>query len=775
VLEVPKRIFVVEDEALVAMELKDHLQALGYEVCGHAARGEAALVEIPDARPDLILLDITLAGELSGLDVAEGLRGRVDAPVLFLTAHSDLALTERAARTGSFAYLVKPFDARVLNANLQLAFARHEAEAFLRKSEARFRALFDGALDGLFEVKRDGTIIRVNPAFAQMLGHESPEALRGANQTDFYADPDQRRRIQETHEQHETIHGVEASWRKKDGEPLIVELFGRIVRGEGGEITGYHGSIRDVTAARAQEARRAAAEREREHAELRFAGVFEQAPDSLLIVNEAGRIVMANGMAEATLGYTRDELQALYVEALVPEAKRSGHRELRAGFMSAGQPRRMGSARSLLWAVRKDGGKVPVEITLSPLDAPDGRLVVVALRDVQERVRAEVERARLEEQLRHAQKLDALGTLAAGIAHDFNNLLAAITGNVDLALLDVPTQSPLHESLKEISIASGRASELVKQILAFSRQQPTRKTITSVRPVVSEVVRLLRATLPAGIELVMQVDEPVSNVMADAAHLHQILMNLGTNAWHAIERTTGCVTFRLDVVTVVAGAAPAAGMAPGRYVRIQVQDDGKGMDVATVKRVFEPFFTTKEIGKGTGLGLAVVHGILSDHGGGVRVESVPGKGTTFSVYVPEADGEPEAQRVNGSPSGRGAGGRVLLIDDEEPLVRVALRGLERLGYQARGFVRAEEALDVLTAEPERFDVVITDLNMPQMGGLEVARAVGTLRKDLPVVLASGNFAYSAAELAASNVSHTLGKPYSLDALRDALAVALQRT
>jgi PAS domain S-box-containing protein len=1039
-----KRIFVVEDEAVVALELQDHLRALGYEVCGHTARGESALRQIPEVRPDLVLMDINLGEGMSGLDVVERLHAVIDVPVIFLTAYSDAALTERAGRSESFAYIVKPFDPLVLGANIELALVRHDATVALRASEARFRALFeqaavgvaeietptgrflrvnrkygeimgyseqellaldfmaishpdglashtvlmdrmncgelreftlekryirkDGAIiwgelsvsslyapgetptrhivvvnditervrataalagseqryrrlfeeahEGIFEVEVDGTIIEVNPAYAQMLGYGSSEELVGKNQTDFYMDPEARRRILETYGDAETIAGVEAVWRKKSGEPVNVEFSGRRVRGGHGESVGYHGIVRDVTSrqqygatqrvlstglsrlsgqaffeevaaqlaaivgaeigfvstlkpgavpglrtislvidgvvsparesalpgtpaehviggrslvfpegvqrlfpvdqdlvalgaegyaaaplldARGQVvghvgvmtrrpfghpermesiiklfAQRTAAELERQRAEARFVGVFEFAPDALLIVDEAGRIVLANRLAEQTFGYSRDELLRLTVEELVPGAERREHVKLREGFRAHESARPMGSDKSRLWALRKDGTLVPVEISLSPFHSEEGRLVVAAVRNVTERVRVEDERARLEDQLRRAKKLESLGTLAGGIAHDFNNLLFAIVGHLDLARSRVAPDDPITKNLDKIAAASERAAKLVQQILAFSRQQPANRSVTSVRAVIEEVAELLRATIPAGIQLVTKMDGAEPCVSIDSMHIHQVLMNLGTNAWHGIERTTGTVAIHLEAVAVAADSpSVAAGMRPGRYARIRVSDDGVGMDAATLERIFDPFFTTKGVGKGTGLGLAVVHGIVADHGGAVTVDSVVGRGTTFSVYLPEAAGQPISPERPHQPVRQGVG-RVLLIEDDEPVIRVAEQLIERLGYQVSGFLRAADALAAVRADPRRFDVVITDQNMPEMGGLEVARAIAALRPDLPIVLTSGNRVHTDGELAAANIRYRLDKPWTNALLSEVLERALKR-
>ncbi len=294
-----------------------------------------------------------------------------------------------------------------------------------------------------------------------------------------------------------------------------------------------------------------------------------------------------------------------------------------------------------------------------------------------------------------------------------------------------------------------------------------------VQAVFEEVARQISASLPAGIEIVTDVCADVPDVLIDPTQIHRVLMNLGTNAWHAIERPTGQISLRLDAITIAAGTALAARVAPGRHARIEITDDGRGMDAATVERIFEPFFTTKATGKGTGLGLAVVHGVVADHGGTITVDTIPDRGTTFAVYLPEAAVRSSAPELPREPACPGSG-RVLLIDDEDIVLRITKRLIERLGYQATTFSRAADAVAAVCADPYRFDVVITDWNMPEMDGLELARALTAVRSDLPIVLVSGNLARSDAELTAANIHHHLEKPFTGASLSYVLDRALKR-
>jgi two-component system cell cycle sensor histidine kinase/response regulator CckA len=485
---------------------------------------------------------------------------------------------------------------------------------------------------------------------------------------------------------------------------------------------------------------RAAAEMEREAVEQRFQDLFEYSPDANLIVNQAGRITLANRQAEALFGYAGEELMRMSVDDLMPPADRRAHESSRRGYFLNPVSRSMGGARAELHAQRKDGTVFPADISLNPLHSDEGTLVVATVRDITARLEAEQQRQGLEMQLRQSHKMEAIGTLAGGIAHDFNNIVSAIIGNVELAREDVGADHPAMQSLDEIGKASRRARDLVSQILAFSRQQPEPRHTLVLPPVVEEVVKLLRATLPAGVELGTTLAADAPNVLADPTQIHQVLMNLCANAWHAMDDGRGRIDIQLDSVVLGEDASRIdAELSPGRYARLSVSDSGRGMDAITRERIFEPFFTTKAVGEGTGLGLSVVHGIMRGYQGAITLDSQPGSGSTFHLYFPAADAAAETAAAERAiaPSPRGRGQQVLYLDDDESLVILVTRTLERNGYRVAGYTDSAQALQALRAEPWRFDLVVTDFNMPGMSGLDVAQEVSRIHPDLPVVVTSG--------------------------------------
>jgi signal transduction histidine kinase len=344
----------------------------------------------------------------------------------------------------------------------------------------------------------------------------------------------------------------------------------------------------------------------------------------------------------------------------------------------------------------------------------------------------------VEGQLRQAQKMDALGTLAGGIAHDFNNILTAIGGFAQLASLDAPPDGDLRESIQEILKAHARARDLVRRILLFSRRQESSREVMAVGPVAEEALQLLRATLPRNIEIRTRLAPHLPLVRADATQIHQVMMNLGTNAAYAMQDGGGVLSVELDAITVGAEApALSAELEPGRYLRLRTADTGCGMSPEVRDRLFEPFFTTKGQA-GTGLGLSVVHGIIRDHGGTITVTSEPRVGTQFEIHLPAA---PETvARPDAETAGRmmgGTGQHVMYVDDEAALCHVMTRFLVRLGYRCRAFTDPVVALQEFRTAPHEFAAVITDLQMPEMSGLDLARAVRAIRADIPVAVASG--------------------------------------
>ena len=384
-----------------------------------------------------------------------------------------------------------------------------------------------------------------------------------------------------------------------------------------------------------------------------------------------------------------------------------------------------------------------------------------------QRRRADEQRRILEAQLRQAQKMEAIGTLATGMAHEFNNVLRTILANAELARMDIAPGHPARTSIDEIDKAGRRARDFVQQILAFARPQAPQRRRLRPCEVVQEAVRSMRATVPPQIQLVVEVGPDTPVVLADATQIHQLLVNLCTNACQAMESRSGKVVVRLTETTLGGTAMHGMpGLQPGRFAHLSVTDSGIGIDPAIRERIFDPFFSTKPVGQGTGLGLAVVNGIVQAHEGAIEVESQPGKGATFHVYLPAVQGTPGHGAAEEAPVyAQGRGRRVLFLDDNEELVSALVKTLSRQGYRVSGHTVPEAALDAVRAEPQAYDVFVSDHKMPGMSGLEVARELSRIRPDLPVIIISGyvdnELQFMARELGVRRLLHKL---HTLDEL-----------
>jgi PAS domain S-box-containing protein len=403
---------------------------------------------------------------------------------------------------------------------------------------------------------------------------------------------------------------------------------------------------------------------------------------------------------------------------------------------------------------------------------PDGYVRAIAgcatpIRDAQGRVQGLVLVVRditaprgIEAQLRQSQKLAAIGTLAGGIAHEFNNVLASIIGFTELTIDDVPPDSRAWHNLQKVLQAGLRAKQVVQQLLAFSRQSPPVREPVQLDRIMREALTLLRASLPSTITLQYYGKPGGGPVLADPAQMHQVVMHLGANAADAMRHTGGRLEVRLDTVHVLAEAVDPPYLSPGAYIRIRVRDTGCGMSPEVQERIFEPFFTTKNVGEGTGLGLATVHGIVSSHGGTITVSSRCGRGTTFTVYLPQRE-RAQAPAPPAPVPLLQEQGCALMIDDEAMLVQLGCTQLQRLGYEAVGCTDSRVALSKFRAAPTRFAFVITDSTMPGMTGLTLARELQRLRPNLPVILCSGSHeSLDPKRAAAQGIAAVLPKPWT---------------
>lgn len=469
-------------------------------------------------------------------------------------------------------------------------------------------------------------------------------------------------------------------------------------------------------------------------------------PDGVAVIAPSGEIVQANPALCRMFGYRPDELLGCNPAVLYgPDS---------SVFQLEDFP-----ATLCRHFVRSDGTTFFGETFASEIRDDQGALLgnLEVIRDLSDRLAALRQQRQLEDQLRQSQKMAAIGTLAGGIAHDFNNLLAAILGYAELAQLKLSPGIPPYREVEQILKAGNKAAELVNQILAFSRKETTKQMVLQPVPLIKEVIKLLRGTIPATITIREQIHDSGRMILANPTQVHQVVMNLCTNAFHAMEEEGGEMTVSLEAVDKQHNDHDVR-----QWLRISVIDTGPGIAPEIRERIFEPYFTTKPSGKGTGMGLAVVHGIVHRHGGWIEMESILGQGTSVHVYFPQTSGKENAapqKETAGLPGGKES---VLVIDDEQ-MVADYLRGsLERLGYRVAVCSDGVSALAVFERDPGAFDLVITDQTMPGKTGFEVARTMLALRPDLPVILCSGfSSALSPERVAAAGIRKFMMKPVSL--------------
>ncbi len=438
---------------------------------------------------------------------------------------------------------------------------------------------------------------------------------------------------------------------------------------------------------------------------------------------------------ETILGYTPEQVQKLGLKDIIaPEYLERFISVISEEMTKQGgpdaDPRR--SWLTALEQVRKDGSFVWTEIKASFLKDEAGRAnrILGVTRDI-------TQRRRMERRLQQSQKMEAVGTLAGGIAHDFNNILSSILGFAELARLQCKADPELIKSLDKIFSAGIRARDLIRHILVFSRQQEIHREPLAITPLVKECLNFIRASIPKNIEIIRKLDAPDIMVEADASQIHQIIMNLCTNAVHAMEGKNGVLEVGLKSVRIENWEeVRIKGLDPGNYLELSLTDSGCGIPEPVIERIFEPFFTTKAKGEGTGMGLSIVHGIVKDMGGGISVYSEPDKGSVFKIYLPAHAGKEESTVFPGLPLTKETG-RILMVDDEEDIVISGRLILMTLGYEVTGVTSSLEALEIFKKDPQAFDLVLSDLTMPRMTGIQLIREIRELRRDIPIILSTG--------------------------------------
>jgi PAS domain S-box-containing protein len=620
----------------------------------------------------------------------------------------------------------------------------------LRLTESKYRSMFENATEGIYQTSPDGQYLAVNPMLAKIYGYDSCEELAGAVRNiaqQLYVYPRRRDEFIKVMAEKGIVYQFESAIYRKDGNIIWISENARAVRDAAGSLLYYEGTVVDIT--------------ELKHAEEQIrsqAALLDKAHDAIMVQDLQNQIQYWNKSAERIYGWSSAEAVGKEAGPLLYLDAPAFDRALAVALAEGGWFGEMKHRR-------KDGSEVIVESTLTLVCDAEGqpKSILAINTDV-------TEKKRLEKQVIHAQRMDSIGTLAGGIAHDFNNILTIIAGFAQLGRSSALPEHPVQRSLSAIEKAAQRAAGVVRQILTFSRRQETERRVLDLPPVVREALGFLHTTLPANVEIHCQYQPMLPPILADATQIHQIIMNLGTNAAHAMRGHGGRLDVSLDAVVLdAAQAGKAANLRAGRYVHIVISDTGTGMDAPTLQHIFEPFFTTKSRGEGSGLGLAVVHGIVKNHDGAITVSSEPGQGTVFQLYFPALEVESPSANAREATEYSGQGRRLLYVDDEQDIVMLMEQDLEARGYVVDGYHRPDAALEAFRANPWRFDAAVVDMSMPRLDGFDLSRQLLAIRPEFPIVMISGFIQAEDPEKArAAGIRKLLDKPCPLAKLGLAL-------
>lgn len=599
----------------------------------------------------------------------------------------------------------------------------------IAEEKSRYEELLNNVDDAVYVVDEKGNIIETNATTYSQLGY-SPEAFSHKNIIDILPDNDAPVLLGLLDNKKEKLPSqkitLETWHRKANGQIIPVEINSRKITYEGKEVV--------LNIARDLSSRKEAKKALRE-SEGKYRSILENIEECYFEVDLSGNLVFFNQATCDIWGYSSDELSGTNHWKL---AKHESAEDLSAIFNSVGQTEKPARIERYK-IITKNGDTKTIELSVSPLKDITGKLFGFrgVGRDITEHLRMEKEKNLLELQLQKGRRLEAIGTLAGGIAHDFNNLLAAVLGFTDLALLSVKKDDKLRENLEGIRKAGTRGKDLVAQILAFSRQSETKRRPVEITTIIKEALKMVAASSPATIEIRQNISDN-GKILADPTQIHQVLMNLCTNAFHAMKGKGGVLEVNLALVEIGSDDLILhPNLKEGKHLKLSVSDTGHGMDKQVMERIFEPFFTTKNTGEGSGMGMAVVHGIVKHHGGDITIQSKEDEGTVFNIHFPIIDTTPdEDEPVIGAQLRKGKE-HILFVDDEEDLAQIGEQMLKYLGYKVDVRTSSVEALKAFQAQPNKFDAVITDQSMPNMTGVELAQKIINLRPDIPIILCTG--------------------------------------
>lgn len=776
----PPLVIVVDDDPTSMDLLTETLKAQGYRV-HTAACGQDAIDAVAASNPDLILLDVVMP-DLSGYDVCHHLkksRHSRSIPVIFISGLDETVDKVKGFEAGGVDYITKPIHLEELLARAKTHIDLHRltirfeqtnkeiknlvaqrteelahANIALGESEQRYRNIFVNSPVSLWvvdfsKVKDFLDAMKPSPPWGlESYLQDHPEITRqcverieilSINQStlDLFEADNQNELIDRfketfTTELYQALNGIMVAFRK-GASIMETDASLKTLRGKTRDIilrvqiaSDQESSLSRVLVSVLDISDRKQAEEALRESESRYRLVMDASPDPIVVYDMEGKALYVNPAFTRVFGWTFEEVAGKKID-YVPEAVQAETRAMLKRLQR-------GESCFGFETQRYDKNRRIIDINMSfgvwrnHSGKPAGSVII--LRDV-------TKQQQLEKQLRQAQKMESIGTLAGGIAHDFNNILAAIIGYSELSLALEADNTILIRYLQKILQSGNRAKELVHQILSFSRTTEAGKSNVCLTPIIKEALKLLRATIPTTIEIYEHLNVKIDRVFGNPTQIHQILMNLCTNANFAMRQNGGTLEIKLENINLVSETSVGhTRLPPNKYIKLIVSDTGHGISSNYIDRIFDPYFTTKSKKEGTGMGLSIVHGIVKDHAGAISVESEIGKGTTFEIYLPVFTQEKPAEQEAVPTIHRGSG-NILLVDDEKNLVDAYGIMMESLGYKVTGMVGSREALELFCRQPGRFDLVLTDYTMPHMTGIQLATHILEIRPDIPIILYSG--------------------------------------
>lgn len=760
-------VLIVEDSIEDAELMAAELERQGYDLSWKRVETAESMDEtLRNNDWNIIISDFSMPrfSAMEALKIAGKTAPEIPFIVVSGTVGEEIAV--ETVRNGAHDYIMKDKLQRLAPAvtrELKQADSlrqKKQAEARLKESEERYQALFERSLDIVFLHDFEGRFIDANPAALNLLGYDKNE-ITSLTFNALLDDDDQLKKASDALNELKNTGRqkmLTEFWLKtKQGHKVCVETKSSTVFSRG-EPVAIQGVGRDIT------------ERKRHEAALDYhAHILAHINDSVVASDLNRNITYWNEASERLYGWKSEQVIGKKIDDIITidmEAQRRNQLNMLI--------KKNGNWRGEAVHFTRKNKKIMVDWSITKIyDAKNNEIGTVSIaHDITEKRQTEEDKSNLQKQLLRAQKLETIGTLAGGIAHDFNNILTPILGYADMASAKLPDYHPVNKDLKEIVRAANRAKDLVQQILTFSRNTAKEKQPLRLQSIVKEALKLLRSSIPSTIEIRQEIETDCPKIFADASQMHQIIVNLCVNAAQAMELKGGIMDIELSSVNVDDKTAQRyPNLKKQNYVRLAVSDNGCGMNEDTLSRIFEPFFTTKEVDKGTGMGLSVVHGIVKTHHGEIIAESGPGKGSKFAVYLPVTveDESPEILESVEVDTGTES---LLIVDDEKVVAMMLKKLLEQLGYAANVETESKKALDRLKANPAQYDLVLTDLTMPGMTGLELAREIKKVRADLPILLMTGYGDSIAEDATQYNIKRILGKPINRKELAAMLRIIL---